>query len=147
NKLWNVARFVLSSADGERGKDQQKAKSIAFDPNFSKWSPADLMLKKELDDLITEITKEMDEYKFYLVSEKLYHYVWHTFADKILEDSKKALIGADSESRVQLLLLILQTVLKALHPFMPYITEEIWSDMSVKGKQQLLMISEWPTSK
>ncbi len=151
NKLWNVARFVLSSADGERGKDQQKAKPIKFDPHFERWSPADLVLKKELDDLIAEITKEMDEYKFYLVSEKLYHYVWHSFADKILEDSKKAL-GATSaedhsESRVQLLLLILETMLKALHPFMPYITEEIWKDMPSKGKRQLLMVSEWPMSR
>jgi len=151
NKLWNVARFVLSSADGERGKDQQKAKPIAFDPSFDKWSPADLALKKELDALVAEITKEMDEYKFYLVSEKLYHYVWHTFADKILEDSKKVLAGAsdekESESRIQLLLLTLQTVLKALHPFMPYITEEIWSDVSKKGEGQILMVSEWPTQK
>ena len=133
NKLWNVARFVLSSADGERGKDQQKAKPIAFDPGFDKWTPTDAAHKKELNDLVAEITKEMDEYKFYLVSEKLYHYVWHSFADKILEESKTILFGADneknSESRIQLLLLILQTVLRALHPFMPYITEEIWSEM------------------
>ena len=105
------------------------------------------MLKKELDGLIVEITKEMDEYKFYLVSEKIYHYVWRTFADKILEDSKKALMSVDSESRVQLLLLILQTMLKALHPFMPYITEEIWAEMPHGGDMKLLIVSEWPMMK
>ena len=153
NKLWNVARFILSSADGERGKDQQKAKPIIFDPSFDKWTTIDSAHKNDLNDLIKEITKEMDEYKFYLVSEKLYHYVWHSLADNILEESKTILASAsgekNSESRIQLLLLILRTMLKVLHPFMPYITEEIWGDIprqdSGKGKS-LLMVEEWPIS-
>jgi len=89
--------------------------------------------------LIKEITKEMDEYKFYIVAEKLYHYFWHTFADIIIERSKKK----NSESAKALLYTHLITLLKALHPFMPFVTEEIWSMMSIKNKS-LLMIEKWP---
>ncbi len=135
NKLWNVARFVFSAAD--------KAK---YDPSFSKWSEMDAAHMKALEDLLAEITKEMDEYKFYLVAEKLYRYVWHEFADKIIEGSKPILSSADAAakaSREQFLLRALATALKALHPFMPYITEEIWSDSPFSART-LLMVEPWP---
>ena len=86
----------------------------------------------------------MDEYKFYLVAEKLYHYVWHEFADKIIEESKAVLAGtneADRISRIQFLLHAHRSILKILHPFMPFITEEIWSEIE---KEKILMIEEWP---
>jgi valyl-tRNA synthetase len=85
--------------------------------------------------LLKEITKEMDEYKFYLVGEKLYHYVWHEFADKILEESK----SINDSSRQSLLLQIHRKILIALHPFMPFITEEIWST----NEKSPLIIEPW----
>jgi valyl-tRNA synthetase len=88
----------------------------------------------------------MDNYRYYLAGEKLYHFIWHRFADIIIEESKKILEnGTEIEklSRKQFLLSSLAEMLKALHPFMPYVTEEIWGNMQVKDKN-LLIVEEWP---
>ena len=88
----------------------------------------------------------MEEFRFYMASEKIYHYIWHTLADIILEDSKKVFTGGTDEeknSRKQFLLGTLRTCLKILHPFMPFLTEEIWSEMPIDNKK-LLMIEKWP---
>ncbi|MDD5165336.1 MAG: valine--tRNA ligase [Candidatus Pacebacteria bacterium] len=144
NKIWNITRFILSSAAGER-YGLTSVEKIAYDPQFKDWTSAESTYLKQLNDLITEITKEMEEYKFYLVGEKLYQYVWAELADKILEESKPILNGDDAEARtarVQFLLHALNTVLRALHPFMPYVTEEIWQEMNT-GKS-MLIVEEWP---
>jgi valyl-tRNA synthetase len=134
NKIWNVTRFVLSNAE-----------DIKYDENFSDYTSSEKKLIKERDELINKITKEMEEYKFYLVSEKIYHYVWHTLADVILEESKKIFSeGNDEEkkSRKQFLLHTLRKILICLHPFMPFVTEEIWSVLPLKNKR-LLMVEKW----
>lgn len=146
NKLWNIARFVLTSAGG-----------ATYNAEFSAWSHGDKVHISKLDELVSEITKEMDEYKFYLVAEKIYHYVWHEFADNIVEESKGILgvFGQPSpveitpehkESRIQFLLHALHTILKILHPFMPFVTEEIWTEVANKEQapEKLLLIAEWP---
>lgn len=143
NKIWNVTRFVLTTWDTISGK------GTLADPDFAAYTDADKAVKAEFDALLVEITKEMSEYKFYLVAEKLYAYAWHTFADKILEESKPIIAGTDEvakKSRVELLMYILATLTKALHPFMPFITEEIWKDLPVAGNKKLLMIEKWPIS-
>ena len=135
NKLWNIARFIFENTAGE---------SIEHD--FKAFSRADIELCNGFQAFLKEITKEMDEYKFYIVAEKIYHYVWHEFADNILEESKKIFkegTEADKKSRRQFLLSALDNILRVSHPFMPYITEEIWSDMPGKNKS-LLMVEEWP---
>jgi valyl-tRNA synthetase len=135
NKLWNITRFVLSSTKG-----------LSLDPSFKDWSEKDSALIVEQDALVNEITREMDEYKFYLVGEKLYAYAWHNFADQILEESKGILAnGTDAEkiSRQQFLLHTLELILKALHPFMPFVTEEIWKDVPIEGRKPLI-IETWP---
>lgn len=135
NKLWNITRFVLSSTEGE-----------TTEANFTAWSTDDMKLHEEFKKMLSEITKEMTEFKFYLVAEKLYAYIWHEFADIILEQSKEVLTkgtDADKKSRKQLLLHILRDSLKALHPFVPFVTEEIWSDMPVADKKPLI-VESWP---
>jgi valyl-tRNA synthetase len=106
--------------------------------------------------IIKDITSDMEGYKFHLASEKIYQYLWHTFADIIIEDSKKIIVDDEDEpSRHKLLVEILSDSLKVLHPFMPFVTEEIWGTLSAvrnlelatKGEtseQKLLIIESWP---
>ncbi len=136
NKLWNVTRFVLSETSENISKDQIRRDLM----------PAETELLKELDTIIADITTDMDNYRFYLAAEKIYHYVWHRFADIILEESKAILVNKDSEeavSRRVFLLMALEKILKVLHPFMPFITEEIWASMPIQDKK-LLMVEGWP---
>ena len=132
NKLWNIARFVLEHT----GEADMKTPLAA----------PDATLRKEAEDLLAEVTKDIEEYRIYLAAEKLYHYVWHEFADKILEDSKKILQGSDDEakaSRRAFLAHTLDAFLRALHPFMPFLTEEIWQSMPTKDAE-FLMVACWP---
>lgn len=133
NKIWNATRFVL-----ENTKD-------FIIPKNPKYDEEDAKSDKELKDLMEEITKEMDEYKFYIVSEKLYHYFWHTFADVIIERSKNKISENENIDSVKTLLYTqLVTLLKALHPFIPFVTEEIWQTIEKRNKDNLLMIEGWP---
>ncbi len=149
NKMWNIARFIISTAEGER-YNAPAATPVSYDSSFTSWAPADLEHLKRLNSLIAEVTKEMDEFKFYLVGEKLYHYIWHELADKILEESKPIIATNDAAavSRVQFLLHALNTSLKLMHPFMPYVTEEIWADCGFAGTGSeggnLLIVESWP---
>lgn len=135
NKVWNIARFVLASVDG----------NFAYDPAFSEWTELDKKHLSELHAMIREITGELEAYRIHLPAEKVYHYIWHTFADKIIEESKPILAGTDGaaqKSRRQLLMHILVTSLKLLHPFMPFVTEELWGIL--KPSEHMLMVESWP---
>ena len=142
NKLWNIARFILTSND-EHGFEYKSKRIMTENISKVEMSQSDVSHLAEFERLIKEITIEMDEYKFYIVSEKLYHYVWHSFADKIIEESKSIISGNDEsarESRLYLLNHIFSRSLRALHPFMPFITEEIWQEYDGTG---LIMIENW----
>jgi len=135
NKLWNITRFVLTETESINAND-----SIEF-------SPRDKELINQQNELIKEITKEMNEFKYYLVSEKLYHYAWTTFASEILEESKLIFeTGTESEitSRRHFLLKTLKKIVILLHPFMPFITEEIWQDIKNDNNRDILMTVLWP---
>jgi len=88
----------------------------------------------------------MENNRFHLAGEKIYHYIWHELADKIIEDSKVILNNEDETdaklAREQLLLRFLADSLIILHPFMPFITEEIWQIFNFNNS--LLMIEPWP---
>ncbi|HOX21416.1 MAG TPA: valine--tRNA ligase [Candidatus Paceibacterota bacterium] len=134
NKIWNASKFVMMNLED-------------FAP-LSKptLTDGDKKILKELGKFIKEVTKDMENFRFYAAGEKIYHYFWHTFADKIIESVKPRLKSADKNERLAsqyLLLEILKTNLKLLHPFMPFITEEIYQKLPIKEKK-LLMIEEWP---
>lgn len=136
NKLWNIARFVLLSLPDEKEYLQAPL------------TTTDAVLLAELRELIKDVTQDMENFKFYLAAEKIYHYVWHTFADKILEESKANLASEDTTvkaSAQQMLLEILTACLKLLHPFMPFVTEEIWSKLPSWEGKKLLIVEEWPS--
>lgn len=134
NKIWNATRFVLENTDDF--DDSHKPEIL----------PAHQAYLDEWQNLVNEITKEMEEYKLYLVSEKLYHFFWHRFADIIIEELKPARDNNEkmSDSAKYTLTYLLKSQLKALHPFMPFVTEEIWSLIHSENKEKLLIIEKWP---
>lgn len=134
NKLWNIARFVLISINNTNVLS-------------SELTDEDKKMLDNLNAVLEDITKDMDKFRFYLAAEKIYHYVWHTFADKIIEESKPKLASEDLKiktSAQRMLFEILTTCLKVLHPFMPFITEEIYSKLPLKNKK-LLLVENWPS--
>lgn len=116
NKVWNITRFVMSEENTGEVKPE---------------------LQEEFLILAQDVSGDMENYRLHLASEKIYHYIWHRFADEILEESK-----GKQEEYSATLYYILENSLKLLHPFMPFITEEIWQEL--KGGESLLMIEPWP---
>lgn len=137
NKLWNISRFVLENSSFYSA--QSATKGTAF-------LPGDQAHLDALGELTRDVTDDMENYRLYLAAEKLYHFVWHELADKILEESKPILQGGDEAaraSRARLLLLLLDRSLHLLHPFMPFVTEEIYQSMPTKNAD-FLMVAKWP---
>ena len=134
NKLWNITRLLLENG-------------VAETPS----SRIESALTKEFDALAADVTSEMEQFHYHLAAEKLYHYIWDRFASEILEESKTTLKGEDNDAKNELkqaLHYILRGSLKLLHPFMPFVTEEIWQSLPLSPGQdthELLMIEPWPT--
>src|SRR5258708_1396287 len=127
NKIWNAARFVMQNTEG-------------YDPE-AKLTSADKKILKDLQTIVKNNTKRLDKFDFAHAAEDLYHYFWHTFADKIIEESKPKLADEKTKASAQRMLMeVLETNLKLLHPFMPFVTEAIWQ----LNHKDLLMIQKWP---
>lgn len=146
-KIWNASRFVLMNT-----KDYNPKTKINL-------GAEDKKLIKDFQKQAKIITKEMDNFKFYSAAEKIYHYFWHTFCDKIIENQKPRLNPAalsestkkDKIRSQRLLLTLLSESLKLLHPFMPFITEEIYQQLprvekGTKEKKRYIIIEKWPIS-
>ncbi len=136
NKIWNAARFVTMNLDAGTNIDEiTTPDSLTSD---------DKLILDALKDVAAEATRLLDEYKFYLAADQLYHYFWHTFADKIIEDQKPRLQNPAERAAAQYVLAqILVTNLKLLHPFMPFVTEAVWQALPMKEKT-LLLVETWP---
>lgn len=127
NKIWNASRFVLAYPN------QSESKMVRMNPNKDdKW------ILEETEKTVKRVTKLIDRYRFDLAAETIYHFFWHTFCDKYLEMSKKRRDEAQPT-----LLSVLDTSLRLLHPFMPFVTEEIWQKLPGKTKEPII-ISTWP---
>ncbi|HET8575001.1 MAG TPA: valine--tRNA ligase [Candidatus Paceibacterota bacterium] len=140
NKIWNATRFVLSSLPDNFNPDHEPHLSAKDAEHLTK-----------LEKLTKEITDDIEHFRFYLAGEKLYQYFWHTFADVVIEDQKSRLESEDAEEQLRaawLLYSLLKNQLKLLHPFMPFITEEIWSEIPKQaGEENIpLIIAPWPTN-
>jgi len=134
NKIWNVARFVLANI---QNLDLSRKPEIM---------PEDKDILDELQKIFAEVTEDMENFKFHTAIEKIYHYFWHTFADKIIETSKEKIKSGDNViglSAAWTILEVLKVSLKLLHPFMPFITEKIWSYLKPGS---LLIIEEWTST-
>lgn len=136
NKIWNIGRFVL-----ENNPEAKSDVEIAVADKENK------KYMEEFRELVKDVTADMENYRFYLAAEKLYHYTWHTFADIIIEKSKTKIKdgGKMAESAQNMLGFLFKEQLKLLHPFMPFITEKIWG--MLPGSKNLIMIECWPSLK
>lgn len=133
NKIWNATRFVMMNLNGKA-------------PAKPKLSKADEKILKELDITVKQVTKYLEKFDFNHSADTLYHYFWHTFADKIIESQKERLRGDDAKEKKAaqyLLYTILTTCLKMLHPFMPFVTEAVWQELPKKNKS-MLITENWP---
>ncbi len=136
NKLWNASRFVLMNLEG----DIKNFEDIKDDlKQEDKW------IISRLNKLTKETKENLDKYELGLAAQKIYDFTWNEYCDWYIELAKPRLYGEDeSEKDVakSVLLKVLEDILKLLHPFMPYITEEIWAHLP--GTNEKLIIASWP---
>lgn len=133
NKLWNISRFVFLSTED-------------FNPQKKpRLSSQEKKILAQFEGIAKKTTEYIENFRFSLAAEALYRYLWHTFADKVLEESKPTLQDPKKRAtRQYVLLTILGNSLKLLHPFAPFVTEEIYQILPMKNKKKMLMIEQWP---
>lgn len=141
NKLWNASRFVLMQMDGSKTKQYS-----ANDEPVARGKDARLILKK-LKKIEKSVSKNIESYRFGAAAKDLYEFFWHDFCDIYIETAKIAIRDAktpqEADGARAVLIFVLANSLKLLHPFIPFITEEIYSILPVKNKLPLI-VESWP---
>ena len=128
NKLWNASRFCLMNIEDLKGYD------------FSDLDVQDKWILSKLNKVISKVTKNMESYEFNNAGGELYNFIWSDFCDSYIEMSKFSL---DSVSTKSTLCYAISAILKMLHPFMPYVTDEIYSMLPIRDAENI-MISSYP---
>lgn len=136
NKLWNMGRFIeMNSIDGYQPQMMTLSELSPFANH-----PTDKQWIKKVGDLATLTGKNIERFYLHEAAQELYQFIWHDFADKYIEDVKNRI----DEKSFTVLTNLFCIQLKLLHPFMPFITEEIYQKMPAHGKS--IMIEPWPVS-
>ena len=139
NKLWNASRYVLM--DLSEGAVNQL-------PALEDLEIADKWVLSKLNILISEVTENLEKYELGVAVQKIYDYIWDTYCDWYIELTKARLYSEDvrrKQTAISVLVYVLDQVLKLLHPFMPFITEEIWQSIPHEG--DALIVAAWPEYK
>ncbi|SHP94802.1 valyl-tRNA synthetase [Mycobacteroides abscessus subsp. abscessus] len=136
NKIWNASRFALMNMDGLTYEqiDLSGEKSVA-----DKW------ILTRLNETIETVTRLSDRYEFGEVGRVLYNFIWDDFCDWYIEMAKLPLYGEDEAAKLttrSILAYVLDQTMRLLHPFMPFITEEIWQNLPHKGES--ITVATWP---
>lgn len=136
NKLWNATRFLMMNLTDD-----------SIDSNFDteKLLYQDKWIISKLQRTIKSITEKIDKYEIGLAADDIYDFIWSDFCDWYIEMVKPILYSDDQDAKtntMKVLLYVLENVLKLLHPFMPYITEEIWQ--ALPNRKSALIVSDWP---
>ena len=135
NKIWNASRYVLMNLTVEEPGL----------PAMSELEIEDKWVLSKLNTLIREVTENMDAYELGVASAKVYDFIWDTYCDWYIELTKTRLYSENEQSKLaaqRVLVYVLDQILRLLHPFMPFITEEIWQAIPHEGK--FIMSSDWP---
>ena len=133
NKIWNASRFLMMNLTIDKCELPGKLELE------DKW------ILSKLNSLIPDVTENMDKYELGVAAQKVYDFIWDSYCDWYIELTKSRLQGDDEDSKVraqQVLCYVLTQILKLLHPFMPFITEEIWQALPHEG--DFLMLQQWP---
>lgn len=136
NKIWNASRFVLMNSEG---KDFKKLEDIRL-------TYADKWILSRLNNVVKEVTINLNKYEIGLATGKLYDFVWSDFCDWYIEATKPMLYGDNERAKLNALTVlnfVLDEILKLMHPFIPFVTEEIYQYKQT-GKCHALMMQEWP---
>ncbi len=139
-KIWNAARFTFQRLSEKDDFLRVKKGNLRFTPE-DKW------IFSELKKTTKKITKYLENFQFHLAAREIYQFFWHKFCDKTIEDVKKRLRESENlKDRItakRVLYEVFLTSLKLLHPFMPFITEELYQKLPWKQKEALI-IEDWP---
>ncbi len=136
NKLWNASRYVLMNL-GENPVNEL--------PDVSKLEIADRWVLSKLNTLISEVTENLEKYELGVAVQKVYDFIWDTYCDWYIELTKARLYSDDADRKqtaISVLVYVLDQILRLLHPFMPFITEEIWQ--SLPHNEKALIVAQWP---
>ena len=138
NKIWNASRFVMMNLTIDR-----------YDlPAADKLEREDKWVLSKLNRLVKEVTENLDSFEIGVASAKVYDFIWDTYCDWYIELTKTRLNGTDEDAKLtaqNVLCYVLVTLLKLLHPFMPFITEEIYQALpKCDGAEDILMTAQWP---
>ncbi len=140
NKIWNASRFVLEQIGKPQNpnhKSQTNPKTQI--PNLKQLTKADRLILKKLEDIIKSVNKDLENFRFGQASHTLYDFFWHDLCDKYIEQFKRQ---ETRDKKEEVLLYVLLTSLKLLHPFIPFATEEIYQKLPIKNKG-LLITEVW----
>ncbi len=142
NKIWNASRFVLIQTEKSEIRNSEFEKNLKFKIENSKLTTADKKILLGLKKLQKDVGKFIEKYEFGKALRRLYDFFWHQYADIYIETAKKQLANEKLKVQTQNVLLYVHlNLLKLLHPFLPFITEEIWSAFNNKN---LIIIEDWP---
>ncbi|MFH1782757.1 MAG: valine--tRNA ligase [Candidatus Omnitrophota bacterium] len=146
NKIWNASRFILMNIDEDTRRRMQDTRHKTQVTGIDKkdLSLADKWILSSLQKAIKETTKVLGSYRFNEAEAVIYEFFWHEFCDWYIEIVKPILMDTENPKKAnieKILIYILESSLKLLHPFMPFVTEEIWQNIN---KRENIMISSWP---
>ena len=136
NKLWNATRFVLMNIDEDD--------DLVFDDN-TELALEDKWILKRLNNVIEEVSRNLEKYEIGLAASRIENFIWEEYCDWYIEFAKLRLNGDDEKEKSdvkKVLLYVLNKMIALLHPFMPFITEEIYS--SLPDKKDMLIVEKWP---
>ena len=135
NKLWNASRYVMMNLSIDKNEL----------PALSELETSDKWILSKLNSLIADVTENLDKYELGVAVQKIYDFIWDSYCDWYIELTKARLYGEDEaqkRSAQQVLLYVLDQILRLMHPFMPFITEEIWQAIPHEG--EALIVAAWP---
>ncbi len=148
NKVWNASRFIMMNMEQAQEKTGNRGWEVSYDEISKYLEPADKWILSKLNTLIRDVTDNIDHYELGIAVQKVYDFIWDEFCDWYIEMVKPRLYQKDADGQesnnaaLWTLKNVLIDALKLLHPYMPFITEEIFC--TVQSEEESIMVSEWP---